>query len=156
MKIRKVEVNNHKKCFEIETAKGRYTLPFSKARPAPSAEDTVEKVYVDKELGGEAITYELRSGKEGSIPLDGFLDYNRDPEYVRKILLYNLTVRALELIEQSKLGKRELARKLGTSPAQLYRLLDTTNHSKSVDNMVRLIAAMGFEVDFTLVKPKAA
>ena len=156
MKIKKVTINNYKKAFEVQTAKGIYSLPFSKSEVIPSEKNRVVKVYVDPDLAKEGITYVLESGKENSLMLDAFLDYNRDPEYMRKMLLYRLTMQALELLEKSGVSKRELARKLRTSPAQIYRLLDTTNYSKTVDNMVRLLAVLGFEVDFKVVKAQAA
>ena len=81
MKINSVEVNNRKKGIEIETSKGRFFLPFSKLCPIPSTENKIKSVFVDKELGSEAITYVLESGLEESNHLDAFLDYNRDPEH---------------------------------------------------------------------------
>jgi hypothetical protein len=156
MKIKRVTINNYKKAFEVETAKGVYSMPFTKCELLPSEKDRISKVYVDPELAREGITYVLESGEENSLMLDAFLDYNRDPEYMRKMLLYRLTTQVLELIAKSGVSKRELARKLHTSPAQLYRLLDTTNYSKTVDNMVRLLGVLGVEVDFRIVKSKAA
>lgn len=156
MKIRKVRVNAYKKAFEIETSRRNYSLPFTKCELIPSEKNRVTKVFVDPELAREGITYVLESGKENSLMLDAFLDYNRDPEYMRKILLYKLTSEALELIQKSGVSKRELARRLHTSPAQLYRLLDTTNYTKTVDNMVRLIAVLGMELDFRIFSSKKA
>mgnify|MGYP001597712216 CR=1 FL=1 len=148
MKIRTVNINNRKKSFEIDTPKGRFSLPFSKLRLAPTPENKVKEAYVDRELDNRAITYVLKSGEEDSVHLDAFLDYNKDPEYMTKISLYKLTLNAIDLVEKSKLGKREIARKLKTSPAQLYRLIDTTNYSKTIDQMVKLLASLGCQVDF--------
>ena len=156
MKIKSVTVNNYKKAFEVETAKRTYSLPFTKCELVPSEKDRVANVYVDPALAKEGITYTLESGGENSLMLDAFLDYNRDPEYMRKMLLYRLTTEALELIEKTDVSKREIARKLHTSPAQLYRLLDAANYSKTVDNMVRLMGVLGVEVDFRIVNPRAA
>ena len=100
-------------------------------------------------------TYVLESGKEDSIPVDAFLDYNRDPDYMRDITLHKLTVQALKLVEKSGLSKHELIRRLKTSPSQLYRLLDTANYSKSMDEMLRLLAVLGYRVDMKLVKDAA-
>lgn len=156
MKIKSVSANNHRKCFEIETAKGTFVLPFAKAGLVPSPSNKITEVYVDKELGNEGITYVLDSGDENSIPLDAFLDYNRDPEYLAKLLLHRLTLDALEGIKTSKLSRRELARKLSTSPAQLYRLLDPANQTKTVDQMIKLLAALGYELEYKIVKDKAS
>jgi hypothetical protein len=152
--IKKVTVNNNKKALEIETAKGKLSLPFAKLHVAPTSENHVEEIFVDPELARKAVTYRLASGAEDSVPLDAFLDYNRDPDYLRKMTLYSLTLKALELVKRSSLSKREIARKLKTSPAQLYRLLDPANYKKSVDQMMRLAASLGYEVNFTLKKTK--
>lgn len=154
MTIKKVTVNNNKKALEIETSKGKLSLPFTKLSVVPTSENPVEEIYVDAELGRKALTYRLVSGAEDSVPLDAFLDYNRDPDYLRKMTLYSLTLKALELVKRSSLSKREIARKLKTSPAQLYRLLDPANYKKSVDQMMRLAASLGYEVNFTLKRAK--
>ena len=151
MKIRSVKVNNSKKCLEVTTRKGVLGLPFAKLRLIPTSGNPVKKIYVDKELGNEGITYILESGEEDSVPLDGFLDYNRDPDYMNKIHLHKLSVLAQEMVEQSGLSKREIARKLRTSPAHLYRLLDTADYSKTIDQMLKLMACMGYDVE---IKPK--
>ena len=48
---------------------------------------------------------------------------------------YNLTVEALDRIDASPLSRREIIRRLGTSPAQFYRR-SATNYRKSVDKML--------------------
>lgn len=153
MMIKKVRINNNKKCLEIETSKDTFALPFSKLDLIPNAENTIKKAYVDEELGNRAVTYILDSGEEDTVHLDAFLDYNKDPEYMKKMTLYKLTLQARELVKQSKLPKREIARKLRTSPPQLYRLLDTTNYSKTIDQMIKLLASLGYEIGFTLQDP---
>jgi len=119
-------------------------------RLVPSTDNKIKEAYVDKELGNTAVTYILESGEEDSIHLDAFLDYNKDPEYMAKVMLYKLTLTALEVRKISCLSKREIARKLNTSPAQLYRLLNTANYSKTIDQMVTLLASLGYEVNFNL------
>jgi hypothetical protein len=47
-------------------------------------------------------------------------------------------------------------RRVGTSPAQLYRLLDTTNQRKSVDQMLRLLQALDCEVDLVVRARRAS
>jgi len=71
------------------------------------------------------------------------------------MLLHNLTVKALEQVESSGLSRRELARRLGTSLSQLYRLLDPTNYKKNVGQMVELLFVLGLDVDI-VVKPRDA
>jgi len=154
MIIRNVNVNNRRRSFEIETKKGALSLPFVKLNLVPSRTNKIKDVYVDKELGKEAITYVLESGAEDSVHVDDFLFYNKDPDYMRDHTLYKLTAKAVDLLKESKLPKRELARKLKTSPTQLYRLLDTTNYSKTIDQMVRLLACLNYSLDFVLEKDK--
>ena len=153
MKIKRVRLNKQKKCIEINTQKGRFGLPFSKLQLVPTIYNRISKIYIDPELGREGVTYVLESGKEDSVPLDAFLDYNQEQNYMRKIHLYKLTLKALESVKKSKLSKREIARKLHTSPAQLYRLLDTANYKKTIDQMIKLLTCLGTEVK---IQTKAA
>lgn len=154
MKIKCVQANNHRKCFEVETTKGKLALPYSKAEVVPTPSNKIVEIFVDKELGSEWITYRVESGKESSVPLDAFLEYNRDPEYLNKMLLHRLTVDALEKVKEAKLSRRELARKLRTSPSQLYRLLNPADYSKTIDQMVKLLAVLGYEVEYKIVREK--
>ncbi|MBI1860780.1 MAG: hypothetical protein HYR96_07680 [Deltaproteobacteria bacterium] len=154
MRIRNVQCNNYRKCFEIDTAKGSFSFPFSRAEVSPTVKDRVKEVLIDRELGSEWISYSLESGKKGSIPLDAFLDYNRDPEYLTKMLLHSLTVDALERLKNASITRRELSRKLRTSPAQLYRLLDTANQSKTIDQMIKLLAVLGYEIEYRVIREK--
>ena len=101
---------------------------------------------LDKELTSQAITFKLQDGTVDSVPLDAFLDFNKDPEYLRSIELYNLTLKAEELLEESGISKREITRRMGTSMSQLNRLLDTTNYQKSIDQMMKLLTILGATV----------
>ncbi len=150
MKIRSVIYNNHRKMFEVRTANRSLSFPYSKADPAPAGGDPVAKVFVDPEVGREGFTYVLASGKEGTILMDHVLNYNQDPDYLRDLLLYKLTLEAQERVERSSLSKRELTRRLETSATQLYRLLDQTNYRKSVDQMISLLQVLDCEVELSV------
>jgi len=65
-------------------------------------------------------------------------------------LLYALTLEAQKRLAWSPLSRREIIRRLGTSPAQFYRLLDQTNYDKSVDRLVALLQALDCEVALTV------
>ena len=91
MKIRSVRFNNKRKGFEARASGKTYVFPYVKARPSPTSDDPVIRVYVDKELGGEGFTYELQSGKTGTVHVEQVLEYNRDPNYLRDLMLYKLT-----------------------------------------------------------------
>src|SRR5687767_11155930 len=68
MKIHRVLVNHRKAQLELVLRSGKvFPFPFAKLRPRPSAKDRVREVYVDQELGSEAVTYVLASGAEGSV-----------------------------------------------------------------------------------------
>jgi len=155
MKIRSVRMNNRKRVFEVGTWRHPYLFPYSKAFPAPSTEDPILNVFIDEELGREAFTYNLASGKEGSIYIEQVLEYNQDPSYLRNQLLYKLTLEAKKRTEESHLSKREIIRRLGTSPAQFYRLLDPTNYRKSVDKVLSLLHVLDCEIEL-VVRNKSA
>jgi hypothetical protein len=104
-------------------------------------------VYVDPELGREGFTYRLTSGQEGSVHIDDVLEYNEDPAYMAELTMYRLSQAARAKFEASGLSSREVARWLGTSPAQLYRLLDPTNYTKSLRQLFSLLYLLGCEVD---------
>ena len=155
MKIRTVEVNNRRKAFEITTPKRRLAFPFARLEVQPAPGDPIAKVFVDKELGSEGFTYVLESGREGTIHVEEVLEYNQDPDYLRDLLLYRLTLEAQKRIATTRLSRREIIRRLGTSPTQLYRLLDQTNYRKSVDQMLRLFQVLDCDVDL-VVRAKSA
>lgn len=79
----------------------------------------------------------------------------RLPTYLRDLLLYRLTLEAQKRVAESPLSKREIVRRLGTSAAQLYRLLDQTNYCKSVDQVLALLQVLNCEVD-VVVRTKTA
>lgn len=155
MKIRSVRFNNKRKDFQVATSGKKYAFPYVKAKPNPTSDDPVARVYVDKELGGEGFTYELQSGKTGTVHIEQVLEYNRDPNYLRDLMLYKLTIEAQRRIAQSPLSKREIIRRLDTSATQLYRLLDQTNYKKSLDQLVSLLQLLECDVDL-VVRVKSA
>jgi hypothetical protein len=134
----------------VEVQGKTHHLPYARCVPAPSASDPVAAVFVDPELGDEAFTYRLRAGAEGSVHVDQVLDYNKDPSYLRDLVVYRLTIEAQKRVAGAALSKREIIRRLGTSAAQFYRLLDQTNYSKSIDQMLRLLNVLDCEVDLVI------
>lgn len=155
MKIKSVRANNRKRTFEVTTYSKVYGFPYVKADPRPTAADPLSGVTVDKELGREGFAYTLQSGKEGTVHIEQVLEYNQDPRYLRDLLLYRLTIEAQRQVDDSLLSKREIIRRLGTSAAQLYRLLDQTNYRKSVDQLLNLLHVLECDVELT-VRTKSA
>ena len=156
MKIRNVSANNRKREFSVVTRSGaEYSFPYSKSDPVPRVQDSIEQLFVDKELGNEAFTYILKSGKQGSVHIEQVLEYNEDPKYLADLLTYKLSIEAQKGIESSKLSRRQVANRLNTSVPQLYRLLDPANTSKSLKQLVTLLHILDRDVDI-VVKRRAA
>lgn len=156
MKVKRVSANNRKRVFEVEARGHQYTFPYALADPTPDSGNRIVSLDVDRELGREAFTYVLESGDEGTVHIDSVLEYNKDPAYLADLALYQLTVEAEKRFEASSIGARELARRLGTSPSQLYRLLDTTNYRKSLRQMLSLLYLLNCEVDFVVRERRTA
>lgn len=150
MKIQGVSANNRRKAFEVRTSSGDFAFPYAVVPIRPAPGNGVIEVYPDDELGSEGFTYRLADGGEGTVHLDAVLEHNRDPRYLNDLLLNRLTVEARSALETSALSKRELIRALGTSASQFYRLLDPTNRSKSVGQMLALLHLLGREVDIVV------
>ena len=150
MRIIAVVANTRRRAFEVDVPGKAHPFPYSRCDPAPSTADPVVKVFVDPELANEAFTYQLKSGAEGSVHVDQVLDYNKDPSYLRDLLVYQLTIEAQKRVPLAALSKREIIRRLGTSAAQFYRLLDQTNYTKSVDQMLRLLNVLDCDVDLVV------
>ena len=146
VKVQSVTFNNRRKGFEVRTRVHDYWFPYARLDPRPSARDPIVAASVDAEIGREGFGYRLRSGREGTVLLDQVLDYNRDPAYLRDLLLYRLTLEAQKRVTHSSLSRREIIRRLGTSATQFYRLLDQTNYRKSVDQVLRLLHVLDCEV----------
>lgn len=155
MRIRSVRFNNRRKSFDVGASGKTFVFPYVKAAPSPTSDDPVTRVFVDKELSGEGFTYELQSGKTGTVHVEQVLEYNRDPNYLRDLMLYRLTVEAQRRIAESPLSKREIIRRLGTSATQFYRLLDQTNYKKSIDQLVSLLQLLECDIDL-VVRAKSA
>lgn len=155
MKIRSVTCNNRKKVFEVKTSTKTFAFPYVKADPRPGTDDPIARAFVDHELGREGFAFVLESGREGAIHIEQVLEYNQDPDYMRDLLLYKLTLEAQKRIDKSGLSRREITRRLGTSAAQLYRLLDATNYRKSVDQLLSLLHVLDCDVDL-VVRAKSA
>jgi predicted XRE-type DNA-binding protein len=157
MKIRRVSANNKKSRLEITVYWGKsYPFPYVKLDPRPKAKAKIREIFVDKELGNEAVTYVLESGDEGAVHIDHVLEYNKDPKMLSELLSYKLTVEAQKHIESSGLSRREIARRLNTSLPQLYRLLDPTNKRKSINQLISLLHVLDCDIDLVVTEKNAA
>jgi predicted XRE-type DNA-binding protein len=154
MKISHVAANSRKRPSRCIRPRGLHEVPFAKLRLVPSSENRVTEVFVDSELGDEAFTYRLESGEEDTLHFDAVLELNADPDHLQDLLLHKLAVEARKGLEASGLSKRQIARQLGTSPSQLYRLLDPANPRHSVGQLLAVLDLVGKEVDF-VVRPRS-
>jgi hypothetical protein len=156
LKIRDVRVNYRTKAFEVLAGTEEYSFPFAKLTVRPTSMDRVREVCADTEAGCEAFSFTLESGAGDTVHLDAVLEYNQDPELLNDLLLYRLTVQALQAVAESGLSKREMIRRLGTSPSQFYRLLDPTYYGKSIGQMLALFRILGMKVDVAVSPADAA
>jgi len=155
VKIRSVSFNNRKKGFEVRTPRGQFWFPYGKLETRPRQGDPVVRASVDPELAREGFSYQLSSGKVGTVHVEQVMEYNQDPEHLRNLILYKLTLEAQKRVVRSALSRREIIRRLGTSAAQVYRLLDQTNYSKSGDQVLTLLHVLDCDVDL-VVRAKSA
>lgn len=146
-KIKSVEANNRKKSLIIQTSKGEMTLPYSKLRTPPSSENKIVEIFPDREIKNEGITYQLEDGTEETVHVDVFLNFNKDPDYIRELALYDLTIQIQKQRSKLKVPISELSRRLNTSRSQIHRLLDQTNYKKTLDSMLDLACALGLDVE---------
>jgi|FLYM01.1.fsa_nt_gi hypothetical protein len=145
-KITNVTLNQRKKQIEIQIKDQSWSLPFSKLMTPPSPQDPIVDIWIDSEMGSKGVTYVLLSGNTDSVPLDAFLDFNRDPELIREMELHRLTLVACAAVEKSGLSKRDLSRRMGTSMSQLLRVLDPANSKKTFDQLLKLFTVLGHDV----------
>lgn len=146
VKIDAVEIDNRRAELRIHEAGKVWLFPYAKLRLKPEPDNPIIEAFPDPEMGYECFTYFLASGDTDSIHLDNVKALNRDPDTMVDWMLYKLTDEALDSIEESGMGIRQLARMMDTSPAQIYRLLETTNYSKSIGQMIRLLYLLGKDV----------
>jgi len=154
MKIRSVTFNNRRKDFTVRLGVSSYRYPYVRLETPPAPGDYVACAHVDPEIGREGFSYTLASGAAGTVHGEQVLDYNKDPGYLREVLLYELTLAAQQRVRTRPLSRREIARRMGTSAAQVCRLFDQTNTRKSVDEMLRLLGVLDSEVELR-VRPRS-
>lgn len=150
MTISAIKADNRRRELQIRAGGRRFIFPYAKLRLPPTADDPITEVFPDSEIGLEGFTYRLGSGAEDTVHMDAVLEINMDPDHLQHLLLYRLTVEAQQGLQKSGLGKRQVARMLGTSPSQLYRLLDPTNTEKSLGQLLYLLHLVNREVKLVI------
>ncbi len=71
---------------------------------------------------------------------------------LKRALVENLT----ESMEATKLGKAQMARRMGTSRSQLNRVLDPKNTSVQLDTLIRAARAVGQVVEIKIKRQTRA
>ena len=151
MKIRSVQANNHKHAFILITGNGQeFVFPYSQLNVKPHSSNRICQVEVDSELGKEAFSYVLESGEYDTVHIDHVLHFANEPEYVRELARHKLSIAAKRLIGEGGVRKKEILRRLKTSPSQLSRLIDPSNSRTSIDKLLMLLVACECKVDLTL------
>lgn len=79
---------------------------------------------------------------------EGRLD-EADAVAVKRVIAWQLE----EARKTLKLAKNKMALRMGTSRAQLDRVLDATNPSLTLESLTKAAGALGRSVKFELVKP---
>lgn len=153
--IRRVRPNEHKRIFVVELDDRTLAFPYVRADPRPTRIDRVFSVTVHVDIAHRGFSYVLASGRRGRVHLDQIFEYNEDPHFLRDLLLYRLTVEARRRLAASDLSRRDILRRLKTSPAQLSRILDASNYRTSLDQVVSLLQALDCEID-VVVREKSA
>ena len=145
-KIKFARANNRKKAIIIRTSNTEMLLPYSKLNFKPTINNKIVDVYPDKEIKNEGIIYCLKDGTKDSIHIDVFLHFNKNPEYMKEIALYELTMKLQKQREKLKIPISKLAQQLNTSKKQINLLLDQTNSKKTMDSMLDLACMLGVEL----------
>ena len=132
MKINTICLNNRAKTFCVETRKGTFEYPFARLDIRPTTKNGIREIFINSDLGREAVTYFLELGKENSVHLDAFLEYNKDPDYLRMLFLYELTVEGQKVMKISKLPKSEVFAKV-----QLVTCVAASFLSRSISYQIK-------------------
>jgi len=154
VKIQRIVTNERKRLFEVHLDDRTLSFPYVRADPRPVRHDRVTSVTVYAQLAHRGFGNVLASGRRGLVHLDQVFAYNEDPRLLRDGILYKLTLEAQRRVATSDLARRELLRRLGTSPAQLYRILDPANGRKTVDQVLSLLHVLDCEVE-VIVRDKS-
>ena len=140
--FKKVAYDNKKRVFHLEyTTDLKLDCPYS----ALGIRNKVVEAGPDSEVGGHSFYFVLDNGKKDYVPYDQPLHIVQNPEYVKEQALYEDTRQLNEFIEKAGISKRELARRLGTSMSQLFRLLDAPNYKKELSRLIEIAAMMDYE-----------
>jgi hypothetical protein len=121
--------NNRRRDFTVRLGASSYRYPYTRLETPPAPGDHVVTARVDPELGREGFSYTFASGAAGTIDGEQVLDYNKDPQYLRDVLLHELTLAAEQRLR--------------------------TNTRKSVDEVLALLGVLECEVQVSVCAKSA-
>lgn len=150
MRVNAVSFSNRKQGFTVDSDRGVFWFPYQKAAPNIQNRIKVLDAWVDEEIASEGFSFTYGKNTEETVHLEQVLEHCNDPQHIRRQLIYQLTIEAQNRLETSGFSLREVARRLHTSPTQLYRLLDQTNTDKTLDRLVEFLAVLGHMVSFQI------
>lgn len=148
-KFKKVEFNNKKKVFRLTYNSG---LTVECPYIAFGIKEKVIDAGPDKEVGNHSFYFVLESGKQDYVPFDQPLYISNNPDYMRQELMFELTMKIQNMIENAGISKRELARSLKTSVTQINRLLDQTNYNKDLSRLIQIASLLNYDFDWEFKK----
>jgi len=79
-------------------------------------------------------------------------NYKKDPDFVFNELVYDLACELKRIMEQKGVTKKELAQRLGVSPAYVTKVLGGSNIT--LKTVARILAALEADVSITLKNRK--
>lgn len=148
MKITNVSIDRRRKELVITAGRRAFRYPLALL----PVKEALMDAKADEEIGREGVECTFASGRVETVHLDDIRAQLGDSEHAKEVMLYELTVKAQELMKERGLPRRALCRLLATSPAQVYRLLDQKCYSKSIDKMVELLRVLGYRVSFKVTR----
>ena len=148
-KFKSVKFDNKMRVFHLIYTSGlTLDCPYS----ALGIQEKILEAAPDTEVGAHSFYFLTESGIKDYVPADQPLHIVQNPEYVKQQALYEMTKKINEFIKIEKISKRELARRLKTSMAQLLRLLDTTNYKKEFSRHIEIASILNYEVTWEFKK----
>ncbi len=148
-KFKSAEFDNKKRVFHLTYTSGlTLDCPYS----ALGIKEKIVESAPDSEVGGHSLYFITESGVENYVPYDQPLHIVQNPEYVKQQALFEMTKKINGFIKIEKVSKRELARRLNTSMAQLLRLLDTTNYKKELSRLIEIASILNYDFKWEFQK----
>ena len=147
--ISRVGFNNRKRAFEFQIGSQTYVVPY--ARAGITRDERVARVSVEHGGDHDALRYVLKWRRRRAVSRIGIVTVDEACEYYAERLgdrvRRKLAREAKTRVEASSLSRRELIRRLGTSPGQFYRLIDEREDRASFGQLLALLEVVGAEVD---------